>query len=100
MPYVILDHTDGAYSTRPFVSDAEALAYEAKGGEIHLIQDAVYRAWIRHCEEGAAFDTMWNGFRNEAYHKREIAELRKHFQIARDVISAAKETIDTDPSKS
>lgn len=71
---LLLDHSDGHYTTRP-VSPEEALALEGQGIDVAHVEDRVYEAYLRHCERDAVWETLWRSISNEQYVRRREREL-------------------------
>src|SRR5262245_29699611 len=69
-----LDWSDGRYSTRP-LSDEEAATCEELGVVVASVQDHVYEAYLRHCEEDAVWQTLWQTICNEQSMRRREREL-------------------------
>jgi len=57
MPYILLDYANG-YRARAITLD-EADRLEQQGNEVIYVEDRVLAAWENHCNEAAAFATMW-----------------------------------------
>jgi hypothetical protein len=74
MTKILLDHSDGRYSTR-HLSDEEAAAFEDQGGEVAHVEDHVLEAWHRHCEQEGVWQTLWRVIDNERYVRRREREL-------------------------
>jgi hypothetical protein len=64
MPYVTLDYRDGAYAVAPLTDD-EADRLMQQGHEVVCVEDRVLTAWLAHCDQAAAFNTMWRALDNE-----------------------------------
>jgi len=69
-----LDHSDGRYSTRP-LSDEEAARSEADGFDVAHVEDGVYDAYRRHCEQDGVWQALWRAISNEQYVRRREREL-------------------------
>lgn len=71
---LLLDHSDGRYSTRP-VSPEEAVALEAQGFDVAHLEDRVYDAYLRHCEQDGIWQALFRSISNEQYVRRREKEL-------------------------
>lgn len=69
-----LDWSDGRYSTRP-LSDAEAATCAEEGLDVVHLQDSVYDAYLRHCEQDGVWQTLWRAIGNEQHMRRREKEL-------------------------
>lgn len=74
MPKLHLDWSDGRYYTRP-LTDEEAAASEAAGGDVVHLEDNVYAAYIRDCERDSIWQAFWRAVANEQYMRRREKEL-------------------------
>jgi hypothetical protein len=69
-----LDWFDGRYSTRP-LSDEEAATCAEMGVDVVHLQDSVYVAYVRHCEQDGVWQTLWRAISNEQHMRRREKEL-------------------------
>lgn len=69
-----LDWSDGRYSTRP-LDDEEAAKCVALGIDVVHLQDSVYDAYLRHCEQDGVWQTLWRAISNEQAMRRREKEL-------------------------
>jgi hypothetical protein len=74
MAKINLDYSDGHYSTRA-LTDEEAAAYEAQGGDVAHVEDRVMEAYYRHVDQDRAWQAMWCAISNEQYMRRREKEL-------------------------
>jgi predicted N-formylglutamate amidohydrolase len=75
MAKILLDHADGRYATR-LLSAKEAADLEAQGTDVTYVEDHVYDAYLRHCEQDGVWQALWRTIANEQYiHRREQALL-------------------------
>jgi hypothetical protein len=74
MAKILLDYSDGHYSTRP-LTDEEATSSEALGGDVAHVEDRVLDAWHRHCDEERAWQAHWRAISNEQAMRRREKEL-------------------------
>lgn len=79
-----LDHSDGRYSTRP-LSDEEAARSEADGFEVTHVEDSVYDAYRRHCEQDGVWQALWRSISNEQCIRRRERELMPLEDAAREI---------------
>ena len=84
MAKILLDHSDGHYSTR-LLSDEEAAAFEAQGSEVAHVEDHVFEAWHRHCEQEGVWQTLWRVIDNERYVRRRERELQPLEDAEREI---------------
>ena len=71
---LLLDYSDGRYTTRP-LDAAEAAKLEADGFDIAHVEDRVYDAYLRHCEQEGIWQALWRSISNEQYIRRREKEL-------------------------
>jgi hypothetical protein len=90
MPKLLLDWSDGRYSTRP-ISDDEAAAAEAAGGDVVHLEDGVYAAYTRDCERDAIWQAFWRAIANEQYMRRREKELLPLEEAQRKIASLEDE---------
>ena len=81
MPKLHLDWSDGRYYTRP-LTDEEAAASEAAGGDVVHLEDNVYAAYVRDCERDSIWQAFWRAVSNEQYMRRREKELMGHIAPA------------------
>lgn len=75
MAKILLDYADGRYSTK-LLSEEEATELETQGMEVTCVQDAVYDAYLRHCDQDAGYQVLWRSIVNEqSLRRRERALL-------------------------
>ena len=74
MAKILLDYSDGHYSTRP-LSDEEATKLEAQGNDVANVEDRVLDAWHRHCGEAGTWQALWRSISNEQYIRRREKDL-------------------------
>ena len=74
MAKILLDYSDGHYSTRP-LGDEEATKLEAQGFDVEHIEDRVLDAWHRHCDQEGTWQALWRSISNERYVRRREKEL-------------------------
>ena len=84
MAKILLDYADGHYSTRP-LSDEEAARLEAEGHDVEHVEDRLYDAWRRHCEEEGVWQALWRSISNERYVRRREKELLPLEEAAREI---------------
>lgn len=84
MAWVLLDHSDGPYSTRP-LSDEEAAKLEAQVANVALVEDRVLAAWHRHCDESSAWQALWRALANDLYIRRRERALLPLEDAAREI---------------
>ncbi len=90
MAKILLDYSDGHYSTRP-LTDEEAADYEAKGGEVAHIEDRVLDAWHRHCDQEGTWQALWRSISNEMYVRRREKELMPLEDAEREITRLREE---------
>jgi hypothetical protein len=86
MAKILLDHSDGRYSTR-LLNPEEASELEAQGVDIEHIGESVYDAYLRHCEQDGVWQALWRSIANERYVRHRARELLP--------LEAAEHEIDT-----
>lgn len=74
MTHLLLDWSDGHYSTRPIDAE-EAKRLEDQGHDVAHVEDRVYEAWKRHCEDEGMWQALWRSIENEKYVRRREKEL-------------------------
>lgn len=74
MPKLHLDWSDGRYYTRP-LTDEEAAASEAAGGDVVHLEDHVYDAYVKDCERDSIWQACWRAISNELSTRRREKEL-------------------------
>jgi hypothetical protein len=96
MPKLLLDYSDGRYSTRP-IDDEEAVKCEALGIDVVYLEDSVYAAYRRDCERDAIWQALWRATSNEQSMRRREKELmpleeaeRKIAQLTADLERAQR----------
>lgn len=72
--YVLLDHSDGRYSTRP-VDDEETKRLEAQGVDVAHVEDDVWAEYLQHCGRDGIWQALWRSISNEQYVRRLQKEL-------------------------
>lgn len=90
MPKLHLDWSDGRYSTR-LLDDEEAAKYEALGGDVVHLEDAVYEAYRRDCERDAIWQAFWRAISNEQYMRRREKELMPLEEAEREIARLKEE---------
>lgn len=58
MPKVLLDYSDGHYSTC-VLNDDEATKLESEGFEVVHVDNRVLNAWHRHCDAEGTWQKLW-----------------------------------------
>lgn len=86
MAKILLDHSDGRYSTR-LLDNEEASKLEAQGVDVAHIEDRVYDAYLRHCDQDAGWQVLWRTISNEQYIRRREKELLPLEAAAREIDS-------------
>lgn len=81
---LLLDWSDGHYSTRPLTDD-EAAQAEAAGCTVAHVEDRVYEAYLRHCEQDGIWQALWRAISNEQYVQRREKELRPLEEADREI---------------
>jgi thioesterase domain-containing protein len=84
MVKILLDHADGQYSTK-LLSEEEATELEAQGLAVAYVQDAVYDAYLRHCDQDAGYQALWRSIANEQYIRRRERELLPLEEAQREI---------------
>ena len=79
-----LDWSDGRYSTRP-LNDEEAAKCAALGVDVVHLEDGVYNAYLRHCEQDGVWQAFWRAISNEQYMRRREKELMPLEDAAREI---------------
>jgi hypothetical protein len=74
MPKILLDHSDGLYSTR-VLNDEKATELEAQGVDVAYVDDSVLAGWLRHCDASSAWQALWRAIANEQALRRREREL-------------------------
>jgi hypothetical protein len=67
-----IDHSDGRYSVRE-LTDEEAAGRDYF--DIAHLPDTVWKAYLRHCDRDATWQTLWQSISNEQYMRRREKEL-------------------------
>lgn len=55
------------------------------------VEDRVLEAWRRHCDDRAAWNTLWIQLKNEQHEEQELRDLRDRVRVLEAAL-AAKET--------
>lgn len=84
MAKILLDYSDGQYSTRR-LDEAEAAELETKGIDVTYVQDHVYEAYLQHCAQNTVWQTLWQALSNEAYLRRRERELMPLEEAEREI---------------
>lgn len=84
MTKILLDHSDGRYSTK-CLHEEEAAELEAKGIDVTYVQDHVYEAYLQHCAQDTVWQTLWQALSNEAYLRRRERELMPLEEAEREI---------------
>lgn len=84
MAKIDLDYSDGRYSTR-LLTDEEAAAYEAQGGDVAHVEDRVMEAYYRHVDQDSAWQAMWRAISNEQHMRRREKELQPLEDAEREI---------------
>jgi hypothetical protein len=84
MAKILLDHEDGRYSTK-LLSKEEATELEAQAIDVAYVQDAVYDAYLRHCDQDAGYQALWCAIANEQYIRRRERELLPLEEAQREI---------------
>ena len=84
MAKILLDHSDGRYSTK-CLNEEEAAELEAKGIDVTYVQDQVYDAYLQHCAQDTVWQTLWQALSNEAYFRRREKELMPLEEAEREI---------------
>src|SRR5262249_39533505 len=87
---LLLDYSDGRYSTRP-LTDEEAAKLEEQGVDVVHIEDRVYDAYQRHCEQDGVWQALWRSISNEQYIRRREKELRPLEEAEREIARLQEE---------
>lgn len=72
MAKIWIDHSDGRYYTRQ-LTDEEVAARDVF--DVALIPDSVYEQYLRHCDQDATWQTLWQAISNEQYMRHREKEL-------------------------
>jgi hypothetical protein len=81
---LLLDYSDGRYTTRPLADD-EAKQLEEQGFDVAHLEDRVYDAYLRHCEQDGVWQALWRSISNEMYIRRRERELLPLEQADREI---------------
>jgi heterodisulfide reductase subunit B len=90
MVAIQLDHSDGRFSTCVLNED-EVAQLEAQGIEIVHLQEGVYEAYLRHCQQDGVWQTFWQALSNEQYMRRRERELRPLEEASREIARLQEE---------
>ena len=90
MAKIWLDYSDGSYSTR-LLTDEEASAREALGGDVAHVEDRVMDAYYRHVDLDAAWQALWHAISNEQYMRRREKELMPLEDAEREIARLKEE---------
>jgi hypothetical protein len=90
VPKLHLDWSDGRYYTRP-LTDEEAAASEAAGGDVVHLEDNVYAAYVRDCERDSIWQAFWRAVSNEQYMRRREKELMSLEEAEREIARLKEE---------
>lgn len=74
MAYLLIDHSDGRYYTRP-LTDEEMTDREALGVDVAHVEDAVWAEYLRHCGNDGIWQALWRSISNEQWMRRREKEL-------------------------
>jgi hypothetical protein len=84
MAKILLDYSDGSYSTQS-LSDDEAAQLEAHGTDVAHVEDRVYDAYLRHSEQDGVWQALWRSIANEQYVRRRQQELLPLEEAQREI---------------
>jgi hypothetical protein len=84
MANILLDHSDGRYSTR-LLREEEAAELEAQDTDVAYVEDRVYDAYLRHCEQDGVWQALWQSISNEQYVRRRQQELLPLEEAQREI---------------
>ena len=85
MAKVLLDHSDGRYSTRLLFAE-EVAEIEAQGADdVTYVSDRVYDAYLHHCGQDAGWQALWQALSNEQYIRRREKELLPLEEARREI---------------
>lgn len=71
---VLIDYSDGRYSTRTVDAD-ETARLEAQGVDVAHVEDDVWAAYREHCLRDGIWQALWRSISNEQYVERRQKEL-------------------------
>lgn len=90
MPKLHLDWSDGRYSTR-LLTDEEAAKYEESGCDVLYLEDKLYEAYSRYCEQDAMWQTFFRAISNEQHMRRRERELQPLEDAQREIARLKEE---------
>ena len=88
MPYLFLNCSDGRYSTRRLTDEEGRTSDRAV-----LVEERIYDAYSRHCDQDTVWQTLWNALDNEQAMRRHEKELQP-LEEARRTIEWLKAELD------